>query len=112
MQGGHPVSTKYFGGILLWGGGCGHGKLSRIVILDRKSFFGEKNGRNVFWGGRKMAKSFFEGRKMGAPCLSSLLQPCFGHLERWLLVGDRLFDALYVALHVNYLLQEGETGRE
>ena len=86
-----------------------------------KKIFGEENGRKFFWGeenvqkkffGRKMAKGFFEGRKMGAPCLSSLLQPCFGHLERWLLVGDRLFDALYVSLHVNYLLQEGETGRE
>ena len=48
------------------------------------------------------------GRKIAAPCLSSLLEPSLGDLERRLLVRDRLFHPLYVSLHVNYLLQEEE----
>ena len=52
-----------------------------------------------------MDRSFFGGRKIAAPCLSSLLQPRFGHLERRLLVRDWLFHPLNVPLHVNYLLQ-------
>ena len=48
------------------------------------------------------------GRKIAAPCLSSLLEPSLCDLERRLLVRDRLFHPLYVSLHVNYLLQEEE----
>ena len=57
-------------------------------------------GRGVIWD------SF--GRKIAAPCLSSLLEPSLCDLERRLLVRDRLFHPLYVPLHVNYLLQEEE----
>ena len=69
-----------------------HGKVDKKV-WEKTAFFRE-------------GYCLFSGRKIAAPCLSSLLEPSLCDLERRLLVRDRLFHPLYVSLHVDYLLQE------
>ena len=81
--GGQLVSTKHSGG-----------NISRGLLWSWKAAWDSFHGEELFLG-----------RKIAAPCLSSLLQPRFGHLERRLLVRDWLFHPLNVPLHVNYLLQ-------
>ena len=81
--GGQLVSTKHSGG-----------NISRGLLWSWKAAWDSFHGEELFLG-----------RKIAAPCLSSLLQPRFSHLERRLLVRDWLFHPLNVPLHVNYLLQ-------